>query len=89
MLGERDGSTVHPQPPPLPPLFSWSPTSDVGLGTHACAVHCSVALHCASVLQATHLPLGTSHTFDAPASLPASPPPQSLSLVHPRQVWLV
>jgi hypothetical protein len=36
-------------------------------------------LHCASVLHATHWPLGTSHTEAE----------HSLSLVQPRHVWLV
>ena len=86
---ERDGSTVqlHPEPPPG---FSSSPTSapasGVGFGTHACAVQVSFDLHCASVLHATHVPLGTSQTFEVPPSPPA---PHSPSAVQPRQVWLV
>ena len=82
----RDVSQLHP---PTPEPLSSSPASlpaSAIFGTHACAVHVSFVLHCASLLHATHLPLGTSHASDAPASTPASPPPQSASLVQPRQV---
>ena len=71
--------------PSLSPASFALPASTI-FGTHACAVHVSFVLHCASVLHATHLPLGTSQTADAPASVPASPPPQSASAVHARHV---
>jgi hypothetical protein len=83
-----DGDVSQLQPPPPEPLSS-SPASlpaSAIFGTHACAVHVSFVLHCASVLHATHLPLGTSHASDEPASTPASPPPQSASVAQPRHV---
>jgi uncharacterized iron-regulated membrane protein len=74
--------------PSLSPASFALPASTI-FGTHACVgtLQVSSALHCASVLHATHLPLGTSHTSEAPASVPASlPPPQSASAVHARHV---
>src|SRR5438105_3948417 len=79
-------SQLHPELV-CPSLSPASLPASTIFGTHACAVHVSFVLHCASVLHATHLPLGTSHASDAPASAPASlPPPQSTSLVHARHV---
>jgi len=81
-------SQLHPELvcPSMSPGAS-GPASTI-FCTHWCAVHVSFVLHCASVLHPTHLPLGTSHTSDAPASAPASPALQSASAVQARHVWV-